>query len=134
MNYKLEKPTITKVDIPITEYHQELITSNKNPIELFIEDLINVDGDTVVYSNNDIYIEFKKYCSTFNLPNQLSNQQFHTRLNALKINGINKKMIWSKNTNTRGYVININEVKKSLNIEILTKGECYVDINDDDSY
>ena len=103
---KLEKPTTT--------YQENLKELSKNPIELFIEDLImeNFDEYNLEYTTKELYQEFNKYISKGKYNYECNYQKFSCRLNRL-----NHKGIINKRTN-RGTIkiFDINVLKKELNI------------------
>lgn len=99
---------------PSTEYQDNLKELSKNPIELFIEDLImeNFDEYNIEYTTKQLFQEFNTYISKGKYNYDCNYQKFSCRLNRL-----NQKGIINKRTN-RGTIkiFDIPLLKKELNI------------------
>ena len=137
-DYFMKYPTkekIIKNDIPITEYHEELIENNKSVEEQFLIHLINEndDDDTAIILTETIFDNFKKFCSSSCINNTYNRQQFLTRFGMYvkKIDGIDNKVVWSNKKSQRAWVFDIPTLKSIFNITNIDKGKCFINLDFD---
>lgn len=106
-----------KLNIPLTEHHQQLQELSKQPIERWLEDFTfeNQDRDYVELKSESILEQFTDWCQNNKVEYHCNSLQLMVRMSRLKINGIEKKT--TKNCNLTRF--NIEPMKKHFNIGCL---------------
>lgn len=99
--------------IPNTQFQQDLKSDNKDKIELFLRELvrdwIEKDERLIHYKNKDLFAEWRKWLSEFNIKNDYNAISFGTRLGLL-IKKKNWKTYIHKDTNSNT-IIDFKELK-----------------------
>lgn len=100
---------------PITEYQQNLVSLSKQPIELFIEDLVieNIDEYEMQITTKELFDLFKIFIKNNQYNYECSYQKFNCRLFRYKYNGLTTKH--SRYGNIK--IFNIDILKKELNLD-----------------
>ena len=81
-----------KIQVPITEYHQNLMEFSMSPIEQWVKDytFINQNRDFEELKSETLLEKFNDWKENNNIKYDCSSLQFTVRLSRLKINGVEK--------------------------------------------
>ena len=73
-----------KIDIPITEYQNDLQQLSRSPIELFVRSMVeNADEEgeeEIKFTSKELYDRFKLFVSSKNFKYEVNSNQFSVRL------------------------------------------------------
>ena len=112
MNYPT-KNILTEEDIPITEFHREIVQESRDTIDNFFINFYNDNYDkvSVRLTSHELWDEFRVFCSDSNIENRLNKQQFLSRAGRRKIQGLsNLGSIWFKGGTRVVYEINLTQL------------------------
>jgi len=112
MNYPT-KNILTEEDIPITEFHRQIVEESRDTIDKFFMEFYDDHSAEISIrkTTNELWDEFRMFCSNSNIDNRLNKQMFLSRVGKKKIPGINNLgPIRFKGNVQRVYEINLTEL------------------------
>ena len=113
MNYET-KPKINVKDIPTTNYDTMIAEEQENPVITFIKEYIqdNRTKPEKIVPTDIFYQQFKDYCMSNYINNNVSKISFAMKLVSLKLDCLTKDSKWIEGKTKRVFVLKIQELLK----------------------
>jgi hypothetical protein len=129
---------ITRDMIVKNSFHQELLEASKPYYVQFLEDLVykNYVKGKDTYTNQQLLLLFKSFCSTNYYQENFSSQKLSQHLRHYlttngEIQGVDFVRVWSEGRSQRGMTFDFVKLCEKLNLKIVAKGDCCVDLDYD---
>jgi len=129
---------ITRDMIVNNTFHKELTEASKPYYVQFLEDLIyeNFIKKQATYTNQQLLQQFKSFCGSNHYQESFSSQKLNQHLRHYltfngELQGIKFVMLWSEGRSHRGLMFDFVKLSQRLNLEIVSKGECFANLDYD---
>jgi hypothetical protein len=137
-NYPDVPTHITKKDIPITDFQKDIQNLNKEPIELFFENIAreNSQETSLIKTNSKLWYDFQQYCEVngyrYGQSSQnMNSNQFASRIGRIQVDGIGKSEIkWIDGKNQRCRTLDLIKMRKKFGIEEEVEEESEEEVSD----
>jgi len=136
------KPRIVGADIPITEYHKEMIVAHTSLLKMFLQDFAEkaqdnelepgaISGEVGIYTSDEFYRMFVSFAAyEKQSTNEITKSNFGVKISHEKIKSYKKKTKKIKGKNYNMYIFDLDAFVAEMDLPSFDTGD---DMTDDDA-
>ena len=110
------KPKINKNDIPISDYHTEIVLANKKPLISWLEEYAQEDNNSHFVSTKELLSKYKDWLESNGIKQEVNTRRLGLEFSSLKFKGLTHKQGYVGKVKSKGWGVNCELLMTDLKI------------------